>query len=223
MESQLPEAIRQRIESGGVVAVLIIERVQDAVPVAQALLDGGVTAMELTLRTPVAIDALRVIRQEVPDMLAGIGTILTPQQVQEVVTAGASFGVSPGTNPRVIQEAQQAGLPFAPGVATPSDVEVALELGCRELKFFPAEPSGGLPYLKSMAAPYFHLGVKFIPLGGVNTNNLETYLGDPCIAAVGGSWLAPPARIAAQDFDGIREQAQTAAAKVQAIRQGLTA
>ena len=156
-------------------------------------------------------------------MLAGIGTILTPQQVQEVVAAGASFGVSPGTDPRVIQEAQQAWLPFAPGVATPSDVEVALELGCRELKFFPAEPSGGLPYLKSMAAPYFHLGVKFIPLGGVNANNLETYLGDPCIAAVGGSWLAPPARIAAQDFDGIREQAQTAAAKVQAIRQGLTA
>ena len=223
MESQLPEAIRQRIESCGVVAVLIIERVEDAVPVAQALLDGGVTAMELTLRTPVAIDALRVIRQEVPDMLAGIGTILTPHQVQEVVAAGASFGVSPGTNPRVIQEAQQAGLPFAPGVATPSDVEVALELGCRELKFFPAEPSGGLPYLKSMAAPYFHLGVKFIPLGGVNANNLETYLGDPCIAAVGGSWLAPPARIAAQDFDGIREQAQTAAAKVQAIRQGHTA
>ena len=156
-------------------------------------------------------------------MLAGIGTILTPQQVQEVVAAGASFGVSPGTNRKVIQEAQQAGLPFAPGVATPSDVEVALELGCRELKFFPAEPSGGLPYLKSMAAPYFHLGVKFIPLGGVNANNLDTYLGDPCIVAVGGSWLAPPSRIAAKDYAGIREQAQTAAAKVQAIRRGLPA
>jgi 2-dehydro-3-deoxyphosphogluconate aldolase/(4S)-4-hydroxy-2-oxoglutarate aldolase len=210
MESQFTSDLLERIQSCGVVAVLVIDHAKDAVPVANALLAGGVDAMELTLRTPAALESLKAIRSEVPEMLAGIGTILTPQQISEVVEAGASFGVSPGTNPVVIREAQQAGLPFAPGVLTPSDIEVALALNCRELKFFPAEPSGGLPYLKSMAAPYLHLGVRFVPLGGVNSENLKTYLADPLILAVGGSWLAPRSLIDDGQWDTITSRASEA-------------
>lgn len=210
MESQLDPELLGRIERCGVIAVLVVDDARHAVPLARALLGGGVDAMELTLRTDAAVDALRMIREEVPEMLAGIGTILTPQQVHTVAEAGASFGVSPGVNPRVIAEAKRAGLPFAPGVATPSDAEAALELGCRELKFFPAEPSGGIGYLKSMAAPYLHLGVRFVPLGGVNTKNLATYLGESIVLAVGGSWLAPRDLIAGENWQAITDRASEA-------------
>ena len=204
--ADLRGAIRER----GVVAVLVIDHVKDAVPVARALVAGGVTAMELTLRTPAAVEALRVIRREVPEMMAGIGTILTPEQVREVTDAGAAFGVSPGCNPRVIRAAAEAGLSFAPGIATPTDIEVAVELGCRLLKFFPAEPSGGLAYLKSAAAPYLHLGLEFIPLGGVSAANAGRYLAEPLIAAVGGSWIAPRDLIRKSDWDVIRANAADA-------------
>lgn len=213
-----PQELTEQLEAAGVVAVLMIDDVETAVPLAQALLSGGVTAMELTLRTPVALDALRAIRRDVPEMLAGIGTILTPDQVTETVAAGGTFGVSPGLNPRVVKAAQAAGLPFAPGVCTPSDVEAALELGCRSLKFFPCEPSGGLPYLKSMAAPFAHLGVRFIPLGGVNAENMATYLSSEQILAVGGSWLAPKPLIKNRDFKAIEAQAAEAKAVVDSIR-----
>ena len=162
-----PELSR-RISDCGIVAVLILERVDDAVPVARSLVAGGVTAMELTLRTPVALEALEKVRGEVPEMLAGVGTILTPEQVHLAKNSGAQYGVAPGTNPRVLLAARDAGLSFAPGVVTPSDIEAALEHECRLFKFFPAEPSGGLAYLDSIAAPYLHLGIKFLPLGGLN-------------------------------------------------------
>jgi len=187
----IPDSISKRIESTGIVAVLVIDREEDGPDLAKALLAGGVDIMELTLRTPAAIGALRRIRAEVPDMLAGAGTVLTPAQVEEVKNAGAEFAVSPGLNPRVMQAAKEAGLPFAPGISTPSDIEQALEFDCRLLKFFPAEASGGLARLKAMSAPYQHLGVRFVPLGGVNEKNMSTYLADPLIAALGGSWLAP--------------------------------
>ena len=187
----IPDTISARIKKSGIVAVLIIDREEDGVPLAKALLAGGIDVMELTLRTDAALGALRRIRAEVPEMLAGVGTVLTPAQVDEVKLAGAEFAVSPGINPRVIKAAAEAGLPFGPGIVTPSDIEQALECGCKILKFFPAESSGGLAYLKSMAAPYLHLGVSFIPLGGVNEKNMATYLADPLIDAVGGSWLAP--------------------------------
>ncbi len=210
MSILLDSELGQRIVQSRIISVLVIDREEDAVPLARALLAGGVDAMELTLRTPAAIGALRAIKQNMPGMLAGIGTILTPEQVDAVVDAGAAFGVSPGTNPRVLTRARERGLPFAPGIATPSDVEHALEFGCRLLKFFPAESLGGLKYLKDMAAPYLHLGVKFIPLGGVNTGNLKTYLADPLIAAVGGSWLAPREVIKKQDWAAITRTATEA-------------
>jgi 2-dehydro-3-deoxyphosphogluconate aldolase / (4S)-4-hydroxy-2-oxoglutarate aldolase len=191
MKDAFSRDLWQQVGRKAVVAVLIVDRVEDAVPLARALVDGGVTAMELTLRTPVAIEALKVIRREVPAMTAGIGTILNVEQVRQVKDAGAAFGVSPGCNPRVIRAAADAGLDFAPGIATPTEIEVALEHGCRLLKLFPAEPMGGLAYLKSAAAPYLHLGLQFIPLGGLSPANAGSWLADPLIAAVGGSWLAP--------------------------------
>ncbi|MCA9148815.1 MAG: bifunctional 4-hydroxy-2-oxoglutarate aldolase/2-dehydro-3-deoxy-phosphogluconate aldolase [Planctomycetales bacterium] len=212
-----PEMVT-RVETTGVIAVLVIDDADQAVPVARALLAGGVDAMELTLRTPAALEALRRIRAEVPEMLAGIGTILTVQQVDEVVAAGAAFGVSPGTNPRVINAARQQQLPFAPGIVTPSDIEQALELDCRLLKFFPAEPSGGLSYLRSIAAPFAHLGVRYVPLGGVNTENLTAYLSEPAVLAVGGSWLAPRDLIQAQNWGEIERRASDAKRQAIAVR-----
>ncbi|MFO0930036.1 MAG: bifunctional 4-hydroxy-2-oxoglutarate aldolase/2-dehydro-3-deoxy-phosphogluconate aldolase [Gemmataceae bacterium] len=215
-ESQVFERVRQ----SGVVAVLVIDRAEDAVPLAEALLAGGVDVMELTLRTPVALAAVEAVRKQVPAMLAGVGTILTPEQVRQVVDVGGAFGVAPGMNPRVVEEAFRLGLPFGPGICTPSDIERALEFDCRTLKFFPAEPSGGLAYLQSIAAPYAHLGVKYVPLGGVSEANMGSYLKDASIAAVGGSWIATRSAIQAQDWAGISATARRAITVRDAVRAG---
>lgn len=214
------ESLSSRLRQTGIIAVLVVDNPADAVPLARALLAGGVDCMELTLRTPAAMEALRRVRAEVPAMLAGVGTILTPQQVNEVAAAGAAFGVAPGFNPRIVAEAGRIGLPFAPGVCTPSEIELALEAGCRLLKFFPAEPSGGLAYLRSAAAPYAHLGVRFIPLGGIDPNNAERYLAEPSVHALGGSWLAPRDLIQRQDWAAITANARQAADLVTRVRGG---
>jgi 2-dehydro-3-deoxyphosphogluconate aldolase/(4S)-4-hydroxy-2-oxoglutarate aldolase len=220
MDSQFPADVVAKIADSGIVAVLVIDDEHHATSVAQALLDGGITCMELTLRTDAALGSLRSIRRDVPEMLAGIGTVLTPAQVAQVKESGAAFAVAPGLNPRVIQAAQEADLPFAPGVVTPSDMELALELGCRDTKFFPAEPSGGLSYLATMAAPYVHLGVRYIPLGGVNEQNMADYLASPLVLAVGGSWLAPRDMIKNQQFDEIRQRATAARRIADETRKG---
>ena len=207
-----------RLHQTGVLAVLVIDDPASAVPVANALMAGGVDCVELTLRTPSAMEAVRRIRTEVPEIMVGVGTILNPDQVQAVAAAGAAFGVAPGFNPRVVAAAQRVGLPFAPGVCTPSDIEQAVEVGCTLLKFFPAEPCGGLPYLRSMAAPYAHLGVRFMPLGGVDISNAERYLSDPCIHALGGSWIAPRDLIRSQDWAAITELARQASDLVTRVR-----
>ena len=200
----------QRIERSGVIAVLILEDVADAVPLARALLAGGVDAMELTLRTDAAIDALKQIREHVPQMLAGIGTVLNEQQIDDVAAAGAQFAVSPGLNENVVKKARSIGLPFAPGVMTPSEIEAAIRLGCRELKFFPAEPGGGLGMLSSMRAPYAHLGIRFVPLGGVNAANMASWLSNPGVFAIGGSWLTPKQAISDQNWEEITRRAAEA-------------
>jgi 2-dehydro-3-deoxyphosphogluconate aldolase/(4S)-4-hydroxy-2-oxoglutarate aldolase len=214
----IPTPLAARIQSTGIVAVLVIDNEEDGPPLAKALLAGGVDVMELTLRTPAALGALRRIRAEVPEMLAGAGTVLTPAQVEEVKNAGAEFAVSPGVNPRVLQAAKDTGIPFAPGIATPSDVEMALEFDCRLLKFFPAEATGGLAYLKAIAAPYLHLGVKFLPLGGVSEKNMSSYLSDPLIAAIGGSWLAPREAIREKRWESITALACNATTLIQSTR-----
>lgn len=216
----MPEesTIFESLEQSAIIAVLVVDSVDCAEPLATALMEGGITAMELTLRTPVALDALRVIRDRVPDMLAGIGTILTPDQVHQVIDAGAAFGVAPGMTPRVVEAALRAGLPFAPGIATPSDIERALEYDRKLLKFFPAGPSGGLAFLESIAAPYQHLGLRYVPLGGINAGNCAQYLASPLIAAIGGSWLAPRDLIRANQWDTITARARAARALVRDSR-----
>ena len=215
-----PEPLLARLHRTGIIAVLVIDEPADAIPLARALLAGGVDCMELTLRTPAAMDALRRVRAEIPEILAGVGTILTPQQVNDVATAGAHFGVAPGCNPRILAEATRIGLPFAPGICTPSDIELALEAGCRLLKFFPAEPTGGLAYLRSMAAPYAHLGIRFVPLGGIDPTNAERYLNEPLVHALGGSWLAPRDLIKNHDWPAITTHARQATDLVTRVRGG---
>lgn len=202
--------LHKQIKQSTIIAVLVIDEVDSAVPLASALLEGGIGVMELTLRTDAALDALRAIRSEVPQMTAGVGTILTVQQAEQAMSADAAFGVAPGLNRRVVEHAQDIGLPFAPGIMTPSDIEQGLELGCHTLKFFPAEPAGGLGYLRNIAAPYLHTGVDFIPLGGLSEANMHTYLACPLIAAVGGSWIAPRDTIIARDWTKITNNARVA-------------
>ena len=208
-------SIFEKVAELRVVAVLVIDDEEHAVPLAEALLEGGVQVMELTLRTDAAMGALRKIRASVPEMIAGIGTILTPDQAKEVRDADAAFGVSPGLNETVLDTARDIGLPFAPGIVTPSDIERSLRYDCKVLKFFPAEPSGGLSYLDAIAAPYHHLGLRYMPLGGVNLDNMGTYLANPFVAAIGGSWIAKRPLIAAQDWAAVTANAREAVAKVQ--------
>lgn len=211
MNTLVPDAgIGKVVARERLLAVLVIDRVDDAVPVAEALLAGGVRAMELTLRTPAALDAARSIATALPEMTVGIGTILNEVQVDQAIDGGAAFGVSPGTNPSLLRYAAEKGLPFGPGVMTPSDVDSAIREGARLLKFFPATSSGGLPHLGNIAAPFAHLGIGFIPLGGVGPGNLAEWLSSPLVAAVGGSWLAPRKTIADGDWKTIETNAREA-------------
>lgn len=205
----------RRLGECGLVAVVMIDSSAHAVPLARALLAGGVSAMELTLRSETALESLRRIVAEVPGMMVGAGTILSKEQVGEVLAAGADFGVAPGTNKKVLQAARDQGLPFAPGVATPSDIESALDFDCRVLKFFPAEAMGGLQYLGNVASPYRHLGLRYIPLGGVDPGNLASYTSSPDVLAVGGSWLAPRNLVEKEDWAGIEQLARHAAGLVE--------
>lgn len=205
------------IVSQPVVATLTIDSVDAAVPTARALLAGGVTSIELTLRTEAAVDAIRAIKAQVGEMIVGAGTVVFSEQVAAVVAAGADFAVSPGCNAAVIEAAIAAGLPFAPGIATPSDIELALSFGLRVLKFYPAEPMGGISYLTAMAAPYRHLGLLFMPLGGVNAENMRAYLESPLIPTIGGSWIAKPQHIASGDWSGISARATEAVEIARAV------
>lgn len=214
----MTESLTRQLHQTGVIAVLMIDRADDAVPLARALLAGGIDCIELTLRTDAALDSLRRIRAEVPEMTVGVGTILTPQQANDAKEAGASFGVAPGMNPRVVAEAQRIGLPFAPGICTPTDIELAIEAGCKLLKFFPSEPCGGLTYLRTISAPFMHLGVQFIPLGGVGPANAAQYLQEPSVLALGGSWLAPKNLIAKGDWEAITKLAREASDIVKQVR-----
>ncbi len=207
---KLDDDIAIKLTSKGIVAVLIIDKADDAVPLAETLMEGGVDAMELTLRTEAALPSLEAIRNKVPEMLAGIGTILTPEQVIQAKNSGASFGVSPGTNLATIEAAIDIGLPFAPGIMTPSDIETTLSYECEILKFFPAGSSGGIKHLKNISAPYNHLGLKYIPLGGINEANMNDYLSENIIAAVGGSWIASRENINSNNWQQIKANAKSA-------------
>lgn len=202
-----PEIIK-KIDDAGIIAVLIIDELKHAVPLARALLEGGVDTIELTLRTQVAMNAAKAIRKEVPEITLGFGTVITTEQVKAIADVGADFAVAPGCNPKVITEAYKQGLSFSPGIMTPTDIEIALEQGCRILKFFPAETIGGLKHLESMVAPYRYLDLKFIPLGGCNMQNAASYLKSSLITAIGGSWIATRPLILGEKWDEITANAR---------------
>lgn len=197
-----------KIDEAGIIAVLVIDELKHALPLAKALLAGGVNSIELTLRTAAALDAAKLIKKELPEINLGFGTVLTVEQVKAVVDLGADFAVAPGCNPKVIAEAIKQGLSFAPGIMTPSDIEIAVEQGCRILKYFPAETSGGMNHLENMVAPYGYLDLKFIPLGGCNMHNAASYLKSPLITAIGGSWIAKRNMIQAEDWSAITANAK---------------
>ena len=169
--------------------ITTVDRVEDAVLLAEALFAGGLKVMEITFRTAAAAESIQQIRRHLPEMSIGAGTLLTPEQVQEAIDFGAQFGVSPGLNEAVLNAAGERDLPFFPGVMTPTEIDRALNLGWKHLKFFPAEPAGGAAMLKALTGPFAHTGVKFIPTGGINVAKLPEYLAIPQVAAVGGSWM----------------------------------
>jgi 2-dehydro-3-deoxyphosphogluconate aldolase/(4S)-4-hydroxy-2-oxoglutarate aldolase len=210
--------LARRIEECGIIAVLVIDRLEDAVPLAGAVQDGGVNVIELALRTACSLGALRAITSSFPEMIVGAGTILSPKQVGEVMLAGASFGVAPGFNVRVVRAAREAGLSFAPGILTPSEIELAVENDCRVLKFFPAEPAGGLNYLKTVTVPFAHLNLQFIPLGGLNVQNMASYSADPQVLAIGGSWLTPRSLVESRNWTEIRRLCREATNVISDIR-----
>lgn len=206
----VPPDMVERLEATGIMAVLIVDDAKDAVKLASVLLENGIQGMELTLRTDAAIESLCEIRQSVPEMFTGVGTVLTKEQVDEAKRNGSAFGVAPGYNREVVAAAAAAGLPFAPGISTPSEIEGAYSQGCSILKYFHAERMGGIGYLKAINAPYKHLGLRYIPLGGVGVHNLRDYLKLKEVIAIGGSWIAPQEMIQAKDWTSIAQNAKEA-------------
>ena len=195
----------QLIVQRRVVPVVVIDKADDAMPLAEALLASGLDVMEVTLRTPAAATAIRNVREAFPNMFVGAGTILSADQLQQAVDAGAQFGVAPGLNEIIVSRALALKLPFVPGVMTPSDIERGLTLGCKLQKFFPAEAAGGVKMLQALTGPFAATGVKFVPLGGINAGNAHDYLALPIVAAVGGSWMVERKLIAGKDWKTIRE------------------
>ncbi|MDR2053780.1 MAG: bifunctional 4-hydroxy-2-oxoglutarate aldolase/2-dehydro-3-deoxy-phosphogluconate aldolase [Treponema sp.] len=196
----------------GIVPVIKIDDPEKAVPLARALLAGGIPCAEITFRTEAGAEALGRICREVPEILCGAGTVLTLEQVDRAIAAGAKFIVSPGFNPRVVRHCIEKGVPIAPGCSNPSDMEAALEAALDVVKFFPAEQSGGLDYIKAVSAPYPSL--KFMPTGGINAGNIASYLACEKVLACGGSWMVPAERVNAGDFDAVTALCREALAKV---------
>ncbi|MFE9644224.1 bifunctional 4-hydroxy-2-oxoglutarate aldolase/2-dehydro-3-deoxy-phosphogluconate aldolase [Streptomyces sp. NPDC006365] len=193
-----------------VIPVVVVSDAADAVPLARALVAGGLPAIEVTLRTPAALDAIRAIAGEVPDAVVGAGTMLTPEQVKDSVAAGARFLVSPGWTDVLLEAMRGSGVPFLPGVSTTSEVVALLERGVREMKFFPAQAAGGTAYLKSLAGPLPQ--ARFCPTGGIGLASAPDYLALPNVGCVGGTWMLPEDAIAAKDWARIEALAGEAAA-----------
>ena len=204
--------IFERLHNYGLVPVIKITDVKNAVPLAKALANGGLNCAEITFRTACAKEAIKAVTDALPDMLVGAGTVLTPEQADEAWEAGAKFIVSPGLNPRVVKHCIEKGYPILPGCATPSEVEQAIELGLKAVKFFPAEAAGGLNMIKSMSAPYGAL--KFMPTGGINEDNMLSYLSFNKIIACGGSFMVKDSLIEAGKFDEIEALTRSAVMKM---------
>ena len=207
----------ERCAGAGVVPVVVLECAQDALPTAEALMAGGIGVMEITMRTPAALDAIRNVSRSLPDMLVGAGTVLTTEQGKACRDAGASFLVSPGFSEEMVQWCVHEGIAVLPGCVTPTEIMKGMELGLRTFKFFPADVYGGLKAMKALSGPFG--GIGFIPTGGVRAEDLPEYLSAPFVRAVGGSWLCKKEDIAAGRFEKIRQlavQAETAVKRARA-------
>lgn len=211
-------SIFDQLSQHGVVPVIALDDAKDALPLADALIEGGLPVAEITFRTTAARATIEAMAKHRPAMLVGSGTVLTEEQVDQSLAAGARFALSPGIDVAVLAHAAKVGLPFAPGIMTPTDLQAALRMGCKMVKFFPAMPAGGPNMLKNIAAPYAHTGIGFNPTGGVTMDNLGDWLALPEVRAVGGTWIATRADIAAGNWDKIAANAKAAVARVAALR-----
>ena len=203
-------SIVERAREIGIVPVVSIPKLEDALPLAEALLEGGLPCAEITFRTAAAAEAIARIRSRFPEILLGAGTVLTVEQAETAISAGAEFIVSPGANPTVVDHCLSKGVTIFPGVCTPTEIEMALSKGVDVLKFFPAEPMGGLKFLQAICAPYKN--VRFIPTGGIDTKNIGHYLALPQVVACGGSWMVKPELFEAGDFARVKQLAGEAVA-----------
>ena len=202
----------EKLSLAGIVPVIKVEDAADAVPLCKALSDGGLPVAEITFRSDAAEEAIRRVHEELPEVILGAGTVLTKDQVDRAVNAGATYIVSPGLNPEIVKYCQEKNVPIVPGCGNPSDIEVALSLGLKTVKFFPAEPLGGLKLIKAMAAPYG--AVTFLPTGGVSESNLNDYLSFNKVIACGGSWMVPADAVAAKDWKRIENLTRSAVNKM---------
>ena len=198
-------------EQGPVVPVIVIKDLADAVPMAKALLAGGIKVLEVTLRTPVALEAIRLLAQEVPDAIVGAGTVTTAAQLQQVLEAGAKFAISPGLTRELLQAGKDCSIPLIPGIASISELMEGTGLGYSHFKFFPAEAAGGVKTLKSIHGPF--ADIRFCPTGGINEKNFLEYLALPNVKCVGGSWIVPDDAVASKDWDRITQLCQAAVAQ----------
>lgn len=206
----------KKLQEIGLVPVVKIDDASKALPLAQALIDGGLPCAEITFRTNAAAESIRLMRKQFPEMIVGAGTVLTRTQVDAAIEAGATFIVSPGLNPDTLDYALGKGALMMPGISDASGVEAALARGIDTVKFFPAEPAGGLPYIKALAGPY--ADVKFMPTGGINLSNLGSYLSCPSILACGGTWMVSESLIAEERWDEITAICQDAVKIIKDVR-----
>lgn len=205
----MSSTIQDIMNTSPVIPVMVINNLEQAVPLAHALVEGGLKVLEITLRTPVALEAIRAIKAEVPDAIVGAGTVINTETLQQSIAAGAEFLVSPGVTDSLLDEALASGVPLLPGVISPSEVMRLLEKGITAMKFFPAQAAGGIPMLKAIGAPLPQ--VSFCPTGGVNPGNARDYLALTNVACVGGSWMAPTSLVDAGDWTEIKRLAVEAA------------
>lgn len=207
-----------RIASKRIVPVIVLDHEEQAEPLAEALLKAGMDIMEITFRTAAAEASIRRIARRFPEILLGAGTVLGADQLKRAKDAGATYALAPGLNETVVTAAAQAGIMMFPGVMTPSEVEQALALNCRILKFFPAEAAGGVTMLKALEGPYSHTGVKFLPTGGIGLDNMRTYLERPSVAAIGGSWIVEKKLIAGKEWGKIEQLTRDALALAASVK-----
>ena len=205
-------------KSAGIIPVIVIEDAEKAVPLARALVKGGLPVLEVTFRTEAAAAAISAIKKNVPEAVVGAGTVLTSAQLKAAAEAGAAFCVAPGFDPAIVREARSMSMPFCPGIATASELSQALSEGAPMVKFFPAEAAGGVKMIKNLLGAFRFTGVKFMPTGGVNLSNVEEYLAVPEIIACGGTWIVPKEALAAGDWESIERLAADAAAIVGKVR-----